>query len=345
MKKYSVGVIGCGHIARKAHLPNIASKYRLTAVSDVSADRAEAAKNDFNAEYAFDDYKKLLALKEIDSVHICTPNYLHVPIALEALEAGKHVLVEKPLAINAEDAALVFAEAEKRGLKAMSANCYRYITESAIIKSFVDRGLLGDIYYVNVKALRRRGIPPYGAFTNKELQGGGPLIDIGVHQLDLAMYLLNNPRPLRVTGYTCAKIGNTPGHAWADRGKWDPEKYEIEDLACGFVHLEGGAVLNVETAFAANIKEDVFCVSLMGTKGGADTKPLRIYTEDQEVLLDAVPAHLSMTNIYAAEIDGFYKAVEEDSPVPVRPGETVNVLKIIDGIYRSAEEQREILLQ
>ncbi|MBR4748087.1 MAG: Gfo/Idh/MocA family oxidoreductase [Abditibacteriota bacterium] len=344
MKSYSIGVIGCGHIARKAHLPNIAPKYRLTAVSDVSRERAEAAKQEFSAAYAFDDYRQLLALEEIDSVHICTPNYLHVPIALEALAAGKHVLVEKPMATNAKDAAMLFAEAEKRGLKVMSANCYRYITESSVIKSFVDRGQLGDIYYVNVKALRRRGIPPYGAFTSKELQGGGPLIDIGVHQLDLAMYLLGNPRPLRVTGCASAHIGNTPGHAWADRGKWDPEKYDIEDLACGFVHLEGGAVLNVETAFAANIREDLFCVSLMGTKGGADTKPLRIYTEDQEVLLDAEPAHLSMTNIYAAEIDGFYKAIEEDGPVPVRPGETVNVLKIIDGIYRSSEEGREIAL-
>ena len=254
------------------------------------------------------------------------------------------MLIEKPAASTLKDAEAIYAKAREKGLKAMSANCFRYITEAAMLKSFVDKGQLGDIYYVNVKAMRRRGIPPYGAFTSKALQGGGPLIDIGVHQLDLAVYLLGNPEPARVTGFSVTKIGNTPGHAWADRGKWEYQKYDIEDMACGLVHFRNGTVMNVETAFAANIREDVFRVSLMGTRGGADTKPFAIYTEDQEVLLDCAPFAVPMTNIYAKEIDGFYKAIDEDAPVPVAPEETLNVLRIIDAIYRSAEEQREIVL-
>ncbi|MBQ9359318.1 MAG: Gfo/Idh/MocA family oxidoreductase [Abditibacteriota bacterium] len=344
MKKYRAGVIGCGHIARKAHLPNLKDKYTLVAVSDMDIERAEAAKAEFGAALAFDDYRRLIERPDIDAVHICTPNYLHAPIALEALEAGKHVLIEKPAASTLKDAEAIYAKAREKGLKAMSANCFRYITEATMLKSFVDKGQLGDIYYCNVKAMRRRGIPPHGVFTNKALQGGGPLIDIGVHQLDLAIYLLGNPKPVRASGFSVTRIGNTPGHAWAERGKWDHSKYDIEDMACGLVHFENGLAMNVETSFAANIREDVFRVSLMGTKGGADTKPFAIYTEDREVLLDCEPFMVPMTNIYAAEIDGFYQAIDADAPVPVTPEETLNVLRIIDAIYRSAEEQREILL-
>ena len=344
MKKFNIGVIGCGYIAKKAHFPNIASKYNLCAVSDTDLSRAEAVKKEYGAEYVFDDYKKLLALKELDAVHICTPNNLHAPIALEALEAGKHVLVEKPVATTVKDAEAIYRKAREKKLKAMSANCFRYLTEGSILKSFIDSGRLGEIYYVNVKAMRRRGIPPHGVFTNKALQGGGPLIDIGVHQLDLAVYLLGNPRPARVTGQIWTKIGNTPGHAWAERGPWDHENYDIEDLACGFVHFDNGVVMNVEASFAANIKEDIFRVSLMGTRGGADSRPLAVWTEDCGVLLDAVPHYVPVTNFYAAEIDGFYKAVEEDTEVPVKPEESVNVLKIIEGIYESSRQGKEILL-
>lgn len=344
MVVFKVGVIGCGGIAKKAHFPNISSNPNLdlVAVSDIDIKRAESIKETYRAKYAFSDYKELLALKEIDAVHICTPNFLHAQIACEALTCGKHVLIEKPVATNVADTEKIFKCAKANGKKVMSANCFRYVAEGQLLKKFIKSDTLGEIYYTTVKALRRRGIPPHGVFTKKEFQGGGPLIDIGIHQLDLAMYLLGNPKPVRVSGKVFTKIGNTPGHAFGVRGDWDYRDYDIEDFACGLVHFENGSAMSVEASFAANIKNDLSCVTLLGTKGGADTQPVNIYTEAEKMLLDVTPVVVAPVNFYDVEIKGFYDSILNDTEPPITECETLNVMKIIEGIYNSSQCNREI---
>ena len=346
MKKFKVGVIGCGNIAQKAHFPNIYSnpELDLICVADVDIKKATDMKEKFHAKYAFSDYKDLLKLTDLDAVHICTPNYLHAQIAIESLKAGKHVLIEKPVATTVEDTIEIYKIAKECNKTAMSANCFRYVTEGQVIKKFIDNDKLGEIYYANVKALRRRGIPPHGVFTKKEFQGGGPLIDIGIHQIDLAMYLMGNPKPLRISGQTFTKIGNTPNHAFGVRGKWDYRNYDVEDFACGMVRFDNGAIMSIETSFAANIQKDVSSVTLLGNKGGADTQPICIYTEEDEMMIDITPVSLTPTNFYDVEIKGFYKSIKEGTKIPITYEETLNVIKIIEGIYKSSEQGREIEL-
>lgn len=343
MKIFNIGVIGCGGIAAKAHFPNIKNieNLNLYGVADIDLSRAEKIKAEYNCPIATDNYRELLNCKEIDAIHICTPNFLHAPIALEAIDAGKHVLVEKPFAICVADAKKVFDKAKEKGVCVMSANCFRYLTEASMLKKFIDADMLGDIYYSKVQALRRRGIPPHGVFTDPEKQGGGPLIDIGIHVLDMAIYLLGNPKPVAVSGAVFSKLGTGEGHAAGIRGKWNPKEFKVEDFACGMVRFENGHVMQIETSFAANTEKDRTNLSMLGTKGGADTQPLKIYTEHEEIMTDITPVLVQPTNFYDKEMRGFYSAIETGEEPPVKEEEVLNVLSVIEGLYRSAELGRE----
>ena len=346
MKIFNIGVIGCGGIASKAHFPNISKieNLNLYGVADIDLSRAEKIRAEYNCPIATDNYRDLLNCKEIDSIHICTPNFLHTPIALEAIEAGKHVLIEKPFAISVADAKKVFDKAGEKGVYVMSANCFRYLTEATMLKKFIDADMLGDIYYTKVQSLRRRGIPPHGVFTDKSKQGGGPLIDLGIHVIDMAIYLLGNPKPVAVSGAVFNKLGTGKGHATGVRGKWNPEEFKVEDFACGMVRFDNGHVMQIETSFAANIEKDRTNLTVLGTKGGADTQPLKIYTEHEEIMTDITPVLVPPTNFYDVEMRGFYSAIENKTETPIKEAEVLNVLSIIEGLYRSAQENKEILL-
>ena len=346
MKTFNIGVIGCGGIAAKAHFPNIAKieNLNLYGVADIDLSRAEKIKAEYNCPIATDNYKDLLNCEKIDAIHICTPNFLHTPIALEAIEANKHLLVEKPFAISVKDAEKVFAKAKEKGVRVMSANCFRYLTEASMLKKFIGAGMLGDIYYSKVQSMRRRGIPPHGVFTDKTKQGGGPLIDLAIHVIDMAIYLLGNPKPVSVSGAVFDKLGKGEGHATGVRGKWNPKEFKVEDFACGMVRFDNGHIMQIETSFAANIEKDVTNLSLLGTKGGADTQPLKIYTEHEEIMTDITPVLVPPTNFYDVEMRGFYSAIETGEETPVKESEVLNVLAVIEGLYKSAELGREIEL-
>ena len=343
---FNVAVIGCGGIAKKGHFPNIDKlpNLNLYGVCDVDIERAKDIQKTYNCPKVTDDYKELLMDPQVDSVHICTPNFLHKTIAVEALKAKKHVIVEKPIAITVADAEEIFKTAKENNVYVMSANCFRYVTEATMLKKFMDAGMLGEIYYAKVEALRRRGIPPHGVFTSKEKQGGGPLIDICIHVIDMAMYLLGNPKPVAVSGASFAKIGPFEGHATGVRGPWNPKEFEVEDFACGMVRFETGQVMVIETSFAANIEKDKQNVTLLGTKGGADTQPLKVYTEHEGFMTDITPVLVDKTNFYEVEIKGFYNAVENGIEPPIKEDEVINVMKIIEGLYKSAETGKEVLL-
>ncbi len=341
----NVGIIGTGGIAVNTHMPALAAQpdTKIVAVCDVNEAGMHSAAQQFDVRQVFTDYRKMLEIPDLHAVHVCTPNYLHVQPAVDALDAGIHVMVEKPIARNAIEGALIVEAAKRSGKKLMVAQCMRFTAETQFLKRCIDAGDLGEIYFSRVWALRRRGVPSWGVFTDKEKQGGGPLIDIGVHMLDMALYLMGHPKPIAASGIAYTKIGNTPGHVgrW---GMWNYENYTVEDFAAGFVRLDNGASIVIESSFAANIAEDRMNVALLGTKGGAETSPIRIFGEDRGAVLDITPSYLPTVNMYAVEIRGFYDSIINDTEPPVTGEQALNVMKILDALYKSGEEGREIAI-
>lgn len=347
MKTFNVGIIGTGGIANAAHIPALQKQpdVKIVALCDINE---EALKNtgercEVGEDKRFLDYNKMLEMPDLDAVHICTPNDTHMDPTVQALRAGKHVICEKPIGRNPEEGKKMIAAAEESGKKFMVAQCWRWNQDVQALKRFIDAGELGDVFMARVWALRRRGIPGWGVFINKEKQGGGPLIDIGVHILDFTMYLLGNPKPIAASGQTYTNIGKEPCHV-GNLGQWDYKNYTVEDFAAGFVRLDNGASLVIESSFAANIKEDKFTTTFIGTKGGAQTGPLEIYGEQLGVLTNMTPTGLKQENIYEGEIRAFYDAIRDDTEVPVTGEQALNVIKIIDGIYRSSDAGKEVTI-
>ncbi len=364
MKKFKVGLIGVGGIATWAHLPSLThmDNIEVVAFADINEETLKTRAEQYNIKNTFTDYKKLLEMDEIDAVHVLTPNKVHMQPTIDALEAGKHVICEKPIARTVAEATKMKEASERTGKKLMIAQNYRFTNQCQCLKRFIDTDVLGEIYFARVWALRRRGIPGWGVFTDKEQQGGGPLIDIGVHALDLTLYLMGNPKPVTTSGMAVAKIGNTPGHVGL-MGSWDHTKFTVEDYAAGFVRFEDGRSLILESSFAANIEhEELIRSNLLGTKAGAeiDGAPwdtadnLKIYGERCGALTNgkvfgfadsfAYPPEYAKFYSYRNECMAFYKAIEEDTEVPVTPEQAINCLRILEGIYRSEEAGREIKL-
>jgi len=343
LDKIRVGVIGCGGIAKRSHIPNLVSQpdVEVVAICDVYNEVCEVVAEEHKIPHVFTDYNDLLAMDEIDAVDICTPNFAHKDPAIAALQAGKHVLVEKPIARNATEGQEMVDAARKSGKKFMVAQCCRWLPDSLALKRFIDGGAMGEMYYARIQAIRRRGIPSWGVFTDKEKQGGGPLIDIGVHILDTTLWLLGHPKPVAASGATYTKFGNRPGifGAW---GPWDHTNFTVEDFAAGFVRFENGLTLSIESSFAANIEKDRMSLAIMGTEGGCQTDPLKLFREEHGTLIDISPTSLPASNMYAAEIRGFIDSIKNDTEPPVTGEQALLVMKILDGIYKSSELGREV---
>jgi predicted dehydrogenase len=348
LKPIGVGIIGSGGIAQGAHMPGYKALenegVRIIAVADAFPATAKAAAEKFEVPHQFSDYKQLLAMDEIDVVSVCTPNYLHKQPTVDALNAGKHVLVEKPMAMDAREGQEMVETARKSGKKLQVGFMTRFSSQAQALKRFIDAGDMGEIYYARAQALRRRGIPGWGVFIEKDKQGGGPLIDIGVHILDLTLFLMGHPKPTHVSGITYAKFGKR-ADVLGLMGQWDPKKFTVEDFAVGFVRFANGATLTLESSFVANMEQnDLFNTQLFGTEGGCQYSPIKMFFEKNKTLVDATPVFLPSVRTHEAEIRAFVEAVREDKPVPVSGEQALQVTQIIDGIYRSAEEGREVAI-
>ncbi|MBI2844039.1 MAG: Gfo/Idh/MocA family oxidoreductase [Armatimonadetes bacterium] len=343
MSKIKVGVIGCGGIARRRHFPALLAQpdVEVVAACDVDENCVQSVASEFGVPRVFSDYKDMLSMDEMDAVDICTPNFVHMAPTIAALEAGKHVLVEKPIARNAAEAARMVEAARKSGTKLMVAHCFRFRSDSQALKRFVDGGAMGEIYYARVHAIRRRGIPSWGVFTDKEKQGGGPLIDIGVHILDTALWLMGYPRPVSASAMTYAKFGKRPGviGLW---GQWDYNNFTVEDFAAGFVRFENGASLTIESSFAANIEKDSMNFCILGTEGGCQFDPLKIFREEHGTLVDLTPTCLPTVDMYQAEVRAFLDSIWNDTEPAVTGEQALTVAKVLDAIYESSERGAEV---
>jgi predicted dehydrogenase len=341
--KLRIGFIGTGRICQGSHLPKYAAMpdVEICAICDINPDVAKAVADQYGAKHVFTDYNDMLKMDEIEAVDICTPNDVHSLAGVAALNAGKHVMVEKPIARTAVEAQAMVDAAKKNGKKLQIGQCIRFDASSQALKRFADSGYFGDIYYARAQAIRRRGVPAWGDFLNKEKQGGGPMVDVGVHMLDLTLWIMGFPKPISATGVTYKKFGNRTGvfNPW---GPWDPKEFTVEDFAAGFVRFENGATLVLETSFAANIEKSIFNTTLMGTDGGCEYAPMKIFREEHQTLLDVTPSSLQEVDKFAAELRAFVDAVRNDTEPPVKGEEALVTAKIMDAIYKSAETGKEV---
>ena len=350
MKEVRIGIIGTGGIANAEHIPaylGLADQgVRIAAICDIKPEAMEKTVGRYPALAdvpRFVAFEKMLADAELDAVSVCTPNNAHMPATVAALRAGKHVLCEKPIARNAREGQAMMRAAKRYRRKLMIGLNNRWNTWVQTVKRAIDAGKLGEIYYARAQALRRREIPGWGNFIDKEVQGGGPLIDIGVHILDLTLYLMGFPEPVAVSAQVATKFGNRSGviGLW---GQWDPKKYTVEDWAVGFVRFANGASLVLEASFASNISEPKFESTLLGTKGGAEVLAGKLFTEEAGTLWDLAPYGLAKQRTHTVEIAKFVQSVREDKPVPVPAEEAIMTTRILDAMYRSAETGREVRL-
>lgn len=347
-----VGIIGCGGIANSKHMPSLAkvNDCEMVAFCDIVPEKAEAAAKKFGTADAkfYTDYKELLADPEIEVVHVCTPNRSHSIITVDALHAGKHVMCEKPMAINSVEAKKMVDAAKETGKKLSIGYQSRFRDDSQYMKKEAEDGTFGDIYYAKATALRRRAVPTWGVFLNEYEQGGGPLIDIGTHALDLTLWMMDNYKPKYCVGTTYHKLNDQTqtGNAWGD---WDPEKFTVEDSAFGFVVMENGATIVLESAWALNtldVREAV--TSVCGTLAGADMNDgLRIngirngrqYVLTPNFKAGGVAFNEGTKGESPADREErlWIEAVRNDTDPVTLPEQAYTVTRILEGIYESAK--------
>lgn len=361
MEKLRIGIIGCGFIANAKHLPAF-NRYNdlceIVAFCDIILERAEKAKAKYGYDksYVTTEYQKLIEDKTIDVIHVCTPNVTHCKITCDALESGKHVMCEKPMAITGKESQIMVDTAKRTGKKLTIGYQNRFRDDSIFLRKVVDEGKLGEIYYAQGHALRRRCVPTWGVFTDKALQGGGPLIDLGTHALDLTLWYMDNYDIDSVTGSVFYKMGDKcEGNLC---GAWDTEKYEVEDSAFGFIKMKNGATVNLSASWILNtLDAKEACTTLCGKDGGAE---MRLDKGQYSCVLNYVEGGILSQggpNFKDAIVFGpgivpespgdreakqWFKAILDDKKPLVLPEQAIVVTQILEAIYKSAETNSQI---
>ena len=333
MSKLRIGIIGCG-----------GEKYGVE-----------------NAKY-YEDYNELLKDKTIDVVHVCTPNVSHSPITVAAFEAGKHVLCEKPMAHNTEAAQKMLDAWKKSGKKFTIGYQNRFRDEVKSLHESCENGELGDIYLGKAHAVRRRAVPTWGVFQDKEQQGGGPLIDIGTHALDITLWCMDNYEPATVSGSVFHKLGNLPEAVEGNMfGPWDPNDFDVEDSAFGYIKMKNGATIFLEASWALNVSEArEAATTLCGTKEGAVINSGMTYPDKQLVfnrthnglLTEEVLSPKGNIAFFegksntpeSREAGHWLDAVANDKEPLVKPEQAFKVTQVLDAIYKAAETGNEVKL-
>jgi predicted dehydrogenase len=349
-KKLKIGIIGAGSISQShfnAYRNNPDAE--IYAVCDLNEARARDKAEQYNVKHVFQNYSDLLALPELDAISICTWNNSHAEISIAALEAGKNVLVEKPLCKTVADALKVEEAVRKSGKLLQVGFVRRYASNTRILKKFIDDGELGGIYYAKASCLRRLGNPG-GWFADKERSGGGPLIDLGVHIIDICWYLMGQPKVKSVSGATYNRLGNranVKNLSFYKAADYDASLNSVEDLANAFIRFENGATLLVDVSFTLHAIKDELKVSIHGDKGGAELEPeLRIVTEKYDTILNVTPQvdNLSFDFVtgFQDEINHYIDSILGRAMTLSPVGDGVEMMKILCGIYESSEKGREI---
>ena len=350
--KLRYGIIGTGNIAMGKHLPGYAARpddVEIVAACDINPERLASAAAKFNIPVVTNNYKELLARQDIDFVSICLPNYLHAPVAIEALRAGKHVHSEKPMAINAAKAQEMIDARNETGKQLMIGLNNRFRPDSQYMKQYIDAGNLGEIYLVKCGCTRRLGLPANEWFQIKEFSGGGVLIDLGVHFIDIVMYCMNYPKPISISAHQYNKFGGGPLaelYAFENGGK--PEwRYDVEDLIIGNIELEGDIHVSYELSWASNIPEGETYWEFYGTKGNFrfNNGDVTISTVINNQFADIKP--IIRPHMYTeTEFGHFINSIRTGkAPTIANPEQGVKSMQIIDTIYRAANEKKQIMFE
>lgn len=352
-KLIRVGFVGCGGIVQGAHAPSLAQLPNVKLVACADVDRARVA--EFLDKYKlnfYTDYREMLAKETPDAVIVATPNALHAPIAIDALESGAHVLTEKPMTISLEDAIKMVETARRRQRILMVGHHMRFDRNVQVGRKLVVNGRLGRVYHIRALHLRRRGIPSTITFLQRKYSGGGPMWDIGVHTIDATMFMTDFPRPVSAIGKVFSAFPdkvymrmNYPVPMTSQFAYTAP--MDVEDFAMGLVKFENGLTMYIEATWATYIKEDKHEIAIMGTEGGVHFEGgslSYIHTVDEEFMI-ATPLIGQQQSAYAQEARAFIDAIIKGSTkasYPACTGEQgLLTVAIIEAIYRSAESGRE----
>jgi predicted dehydrogenase len=339
MEKLRVGVIGLGigscHINGYREHPQA----EVVAIADMDSKRLAAKGEEFKISSQYTDPLKMIRDEKLDVVSVATPNKFHKPLVLAALKAGSHVLCEKPMAMNAKEGQAMVAAAKAAKKRLMIDFSYRFNPQSYALKKAVEGGILGEVYYARTIWNRRRGLPGFGGwFGQKDLAGGGPLIDLGVHRLDLALWLMGYPKPAWVMGNVYDPIGSR-------LAKEQKKKFDVEDFASAMIKFENGASLSLEASWAANIKQnEEMETRLLGTKAGLVQKNIHEgYEWEAEIFVERDGCQYDMKlhpPVPAAKgaMYHFVDAIVNNTPHMATGEEGVTVMKILDAIYASARK-------
>ena len=365
MGKLKIGIIGCGGIANQKHFPalkNNGDLNEIVAFCDIIRERAEKAAEEFGSEGAkvYTDYRELLADPEVEVVHICTPNVSHSEIAVAAFAAKKHVYCEKPMSHDTAEAEKMVEAWKESGMQFTVGYQNRFRQEVQNLHAACKNGDLGEIYYGKAHAVRRRGVPTWGVFMDKEAQGGGPLIDIGTHALDITLWCMDNYDVDRVSGSVFYKLGGlkqaTEGNLF---GPWDPETYEVEDSAMGYITMKNGAAISLEASWALNMLESrEASTTRCGTAAGAEIHSGMSYSKNELIYNRGRNGQLMEETISPVGGVAYFgggggeegtidcrqwlEAVKNGTEPLVKPEEALGVTKVLDAIYKSAREGKEI---
>jgi len=338
----SVAVIGLGMGSGHASIAAKNSKADLAALCDVDKKKLAALAEKLGVEKTYTDYKKLLREVKPKIAIVALPNYLHERVTIAALDAGAHVLCEKPMAMNTREAQKMLDTAKAKRKKLMINFSFRFTPQARALKQIAESGALGDVYYAKTRWCRNRGIPGFGGwFGQKRLSGGGPLIDLGVHRIDLAMWLMGNPKPVAVCGNTYDKLGSL-------LAKKARKKFDVEDLAVGMVRFDNGASLLLEASWALNSeKGEDMATHVYGTKAGICHRNVgEGYDFEACMFEERAGTYVASTikNFPPSphSVDHFIDVVENGAEPVVTPQHGVDVMRVLDGLYKSARLGREV---
>lgn len=351
MADLKIGIVGCGGIANGKHMPALKriGTVDMVAFCDIAPERAAKAAEEYGVvgSRVYTSYQEMLEAGDFDIVHVCTPNNSHAEISIAAMEAGYHVMSEKPMAKTAADARAMLEASNRTGKKLTVGYQSRYRNDSQYLKGMIEAGELGDIYMAKAHALRRRAVPTWGVFLDAEKQGGGPLIDIGTHALDLTLWLMNNYEVDSVMGSVYRKLGDreNAANAW---GPWNPKEFTVEDSAFGFIKMKNGATIYLESSWALNVRQggEAKC-TLFGSEAGSDMDGgLNINGEKRSKLYD-LKIDLSAGGVafYEGasakpedlEMKVWTDAVRNNTEPGVTAAQACVVSEVLEAIYKSAE--------
>lgn len=363
-KKFRVAIIGTGMIGSTAHAPAwsaLPDDVELVATADILPERAKQVAAGFSVPAHYGDWQKMLDEVQPDIVSVCTPNCHHKAPTIAALKSGAHVLCEKPIAPGYADAKEMFDVAESVGKELFITQTARFSSDADAAKEYADRGMLGEMYYAETAAIRRRGVPTWGVFHIKKENAGGPVYDLGVHAIDLLFWVMGDPKPVAVSGQTVLKLANKDeklatslfdsgamGGLLIEPRPYDYREFDVEDFASGYIRMDNGAVVVLRTSWAANIQQGAGSTFILGTEGGINFDPFTYIANQGHYMVEVSPNIPKNRGVafsghfrYMAHAVRVLRGEEEKI---VKRHQVLNVIKALDGLYASSELGREVRL-